>query len=70
MSTYAWKDDYKRQGYCWDYANEKDVPYGYVMYFPQDGTYIARTSSSDHKGEYSTMDEAKAVVEALIAMSN
>ena len=68
MNKFEWINDQARIGYCWNYVDEKDVHHGYVMNIGNEWAACADFSQPSIK--YSTMEEAKAVVEALIAMDN
>ena len=68
MKEYEWINDPERIGYCWDYVTNLEYTHGYVLKLSDH--YIARAISADTDVQCATMEEAKAVVEAIIAMSN
>ena len=68
MNKFEWINDPARIGYCWDYVTNVEHPYGYVLKLSDH--YIARTTIANTHVKYATMEEAKAVVEAIIAMKN
>ena len=69
MNKFEWIDDPERIGHCWDYVNEKDARCGYVMDVGY-GKWSACANFSRPTIKCGTFEEAKAVVEALIAMDN
>ena len=73
VNTYEWKEDQKRPLTCYDYVRTtgSGFPYGYVIIFKfGDNKWHARTNFLDIDAAYGTVEEAKAVVEAVIAMHN
>ena len=72
MNTYEWKEDPQQPLTCYDYVTGKSIPYGYVLNLRirGDNKWLARTSFVEVDAKYDTLEEAKAVVEALVAMHN